>query len=257
MITTNYNTNTIKPRFATNIPELLNLQQTSLNSPIVQVVGVDDQNESGDKKKVDKFEINVNFFDNPGSLQQIYLILFFKLEFKEVIYEEMESGVIIDINSLNGISEAKVFGSLQFHQLHPIYSGGIPRLTYNYPGYYDENNQPLLSTTQIMENNLKRNETIQAKYRSVIVPGYNSANEYINIEVSLDVPKYQEIVYIPSISQIMKFAWTQYLSQFLVLYLFFRYWLKYFYENKIFSTLEKHDLPKSYETILQPKQKTD
>lgn len=45
-------------------------------------MGVDDQNESGDKKKVDKFEINVNFFDNPGSLQQIYLILFFKLEFK-------------------------------------------------------------------------------------------------------------------------------------------------------------------------------
>lgn len=39
MITTNYNTNTIKPRFATNIPELLNLQQTSLNSPIVQVSG--------------------------------------------------------------------------------------------------------------------------------------------------------------------------------------------------------------------------
>lgn len=153
----------------------------------------------------------------------------------------MQNYAAISLENVNGISKAKVVGQIYLNQRHPIYAGSYYRLKYNYPSYYDIDNVLIMDTAQIMKNNFYRNETIITDFYAQTMPG-NGQNK-VEIEIILDIPKYQKIYYIPTLLETMKFAWVQYFSIFLVVLYVGRYTLRFVYTYRVFTTTVRNDLP--------------
>lgn len=83
-----------------------------------------------------------------------------------------------------------------------------------------------------------RNETTRYNYQSQYY--YGSIDQYyIDVEMIIKIPMMQEVAYIPYEFEILKFAWIDYFSMFILVYfviyeLFFAFIIK----NKVFDCID-------------------
>lgn len=90
----------------------------------------------------------------------------------------------------------------------------------------------------------ERNETLEYLATSTVTYGTTqSPPPALTVDLLFKVPQHQELVYIPSVLEVLKQAWVQYVYVLIPLY-FALYFLLFGYlvENRIFTSVEKSEL---------------
>lgn len=88
--------------------------------------------------------------------------------------------------------------------------------------------------------NGQRNETTHYNAKPLtITRGIPSEDNYVDIEMIIDIPREQRITYAPGVWEVLKFAWIQYYSFFALLYVFlYHFFYGFIIKNKVFDSME-------------------
>jgi hypothetical protein len=87
----------------------------------------------------------------------------------------------------------------------------------------------------------RRNETTDFNYELYLERGVGGTTdtEYIDIELVINVPPEQDIIYAPEVFEVLKFAWIKYYSFLLLTYmLLYRGLYAFVIKNKVFDSVE-------------------
>ena len=88
----------------------------------------------------------------------------------------------------------------------------------------------------------QRNETLHYDYRPSV--SYGALDQsYVDVNMVFRVPAQQQVVYIPRMWQVLKMAWVQFFTIFLIFYyLLYKLYLNFVVTSGIFDTIEKCEL---------------
>lgn len=77
---------------------------------------------------------------------------------------------------------------------------------------------------------------------------------YLDIEMIIDIPKEQRVVYAPGVWEVLKFAWIQYYSFLALIYVaLYHFFYGFITKNKVFDCMEVSDV--NVNALLQSKKK--
>lgn len=83
-----------------------------------------------------------------------------------------------------------------------------------------------------------RNESTDYKYQTYIQRGTLDQN-YIDFDIIVNIPTHQDILYIPGVWEVLKFAWIQYYSFLILIYVFlYQFFYAFVIRNKVFDSIE-------------------
>eukprot|EP01016_Furgasonia_blochmanni_P045872 TRINITY_DN6529_c0_g1_i2.p1 TRINITY_DN6529_c0_g1~~TRINITY_DN6529_c0_g1_i2.p1 ORF type:complete len:233 (-),score=28.53 TRINITY_DN6529_c0_g1_i2:179-877(-) len=194
-------------------------------------------------QKFDSFVGQVTFYTTTTQLRNCKIFLFFDYGLRGTTKMQMQSFVMVDINSVSGISHAIIDGQILFQQKNPLISSSITRRDYNTSIFEDSNivNFNLADLIQAMH---ARNESLKADYQTIVIPG-NGGSNLVTIDIKLEIPVNQAVIYVPNILENLKFSWIQYLSLLIPSLYVVRHILRFAFRNRIFAAREKTNLPKT------------
>jgi len=218
-----------------NVDFVNSLYQKPLVSPTYRIQLIDNNNDG----KNDMIQATISFFSSTAQLTNVQLLIFFNYGLRNVINMQMQDFVRISLSSTTGISKAYVTGSVGFKQVNPIQDSTIVRKIYNQSIFEDPTQN--FDIMSIINAQQSKNETLFCDCQNVVIPG--GLNNYTEINVMLTIPSSQEIAYIPSILENLKFAWIQYMALFIPIFYIVDKIMKFIYKNRVFPTQELNDLP--------------
>lgn len=152
----------------------------------------------------------------------------------------MQSMCLLDIDTPNGASYINTNGNLELRQKSPISSGTIARTLY-YSDIFKNSTLPFDYVGTYKEFN-QRNLTTVYNFDKFVMP-YKSSRE-TELDISIIIPSYQEVIYISPLLTTLKFAWIQYLSIFIPSVFVCYFILLFIFRYQIFETSVINDLPK-------------
>eukprot|EP00347_Sterkiella_histriomuscorum_P023807 403333320 len=173
-------------------------------------------------------------------LNQATVIAGFNYKTIGVVDMEMESLAIMQQNiptyNSNPVTSLKAVGSLDFKQLYPL------RRTRGVRSLYNDNLFSYLEYeslhTFLNRYTIGRNETTVYKHQVFTQRGLSSQN-FIDINMVVNIPTYQDILYIPDVWEVLKFAWIQYYSFLLLIYVFlYHFFYGFIIKNKVYESIE-------------------
>ena len=147
---------------------------------------------------------------------------------------------LIDIDTPNGASYINTNGYLELRQKSPISSGTIARTLY-YSDIFKNSTAPFDYIGTYKEFN-QRNLTTVYNYDKFVMP-YKSSRE-TELDINIDIPSYQEVIFISPLLTTLKFAWIQYLSILIPCIIVCYFILLFIFRYQIFETSIINDLPK-------------
>jgi hypothetical protein len=93
--------------------------------------------------------------------------------------------------------------------------------------------------TLLEEYTTQRNETTIYNYETYLQYGDTITETYIDIEIFIKVPTYQNIIYLLDTWEVLKFAWIQYFALFFLVYIFlYQMLLGFVIKQKVFESVE-------------------
>ncbi|CDW72377.1 UNKNOWN [Stylonychia lemnae] len=198
----------ISESYVYSTSSLINNQaQTLLNPPAISTSS-QDFNRDG---MAERWNISMKVRKPADNLllSQVTVIAGFDYQTVGVVDMQMKSLAIlqksIPIYDTNPVSRIKAIGSLQLKQLYP----------------------------------LRRVRGIRSLYNDNLF-GYLEgvpSQSYLDIDLVINIPTYQEILYIPNVWEILKFAWIQYYSFMIIIYVFlYHFFYGYVIKNKVYET---------------------
>ena len=217
------------------------------NSGILTANTIDkDNNGNIDELKI-KYEISNNalFSEENNKKIDIKMILFLKYSLRKKVKLLMTPMIYIDIpitiERSNKGKEIYLNGNLELIQKSPIPSSTITsRIYYEENPYMIKYNEPHVFDLLYFYNKYKsHNYTVKYDYER-----YDNIdnNQKIKIDITMNIPKLQQILYIQSVFEALKYAWMQYFYIFLPIYLIFYILFKFIIQNKIFYSTTKSNL---------------
>lgn len=88
----------------------------------------------------------------------------------------------------------------------------------------------------------ERNETLHYDYKQTVSYG-PSDQSYVDIKMVFEVPAQQQVIYIPRSWQVLKMAWVQFFTLFLIFYVILhRMYLNFVVTGGVFDAIEKSEL---------------
>ena len=120
----------------------------------------------------------------------------------------------------------------------PLGKSSITRTIYNSTVLEELDGSLDLNT--LFSKKMERNETLGFDLESFTFPGYGANS--IQISTSIHIPQMQEVKYVPTILENLKFSWIQYLSLFLPIIFAAREILRFAFKHKIFFTLDRYNI---------------
>ena len=233
-----------------NFPENNN-NMYLLSSPSVSIGFYDDDNDG----RNDRIKGEITFStgnqgedNDPSTLMNIKLLLFFNYALKDKAKFIMNTMIPIDIDCPNGAMEISTKGDLLFYQKSPIASTSIPNKKY-YVDDTEENgyvfDTDLFSPYDYMEIYNKysnRNFTTKYDYTEFVLPGQSTSNRLVTIKIDIQIPKLQKILFYQSVYLSLKEAWIQYIYIFIPIFICVFYLLLFILENQVFPCSVKSDL---------------
>ena len=213
------------------------------NSGILTADSTDIDNDGYIDKLNIKYELsNSELFSSTGI--DIKMIFFLKYTLRKKVKLLMTPMVYIDIPIIitnNKGKEIYLNGNLELIQKSPIPCSTITsRIYYEEKPYFIEFNESHVFDLLYFYNKYKsHNYTVKYDYER-----YDNIdnNQKIKIDITMNIPKLQPILYFQSVFEALKYAWMQYFYIFLPIYLIFYILFKFIIQNKIFYSTTKSNL---------------
>lgn len=226
-----------------------------LNIPMIKYEIFDDNHDGLN----DTFKFKINFpVNDVKDIINIKLYLFFKYSLNTNIQGSIERTLCeVDINTPLGASYVKINGDLVLKQKLPL-STSIFSV-----GNYKENILSLSETytptdssgTTYLKNDVS-DFNIESKkeyfynrdvytvfdYNKVVIPYKN--RDVVQIDLTVNIPSFQAIMWEIPIAAKLKFAWVQFMALFIPVYVILRLIQFYIFKNRIFPSVPVSDLPK-------------
>ena len=210
--------------------------------PLIKYEYFDDNNDG----LIDKFKFKITFIkENQEIIRNIKLVFSFKYEFRVNIVGRMNTVALVDIDTPLGGTYIQVDGNLNLKQKSPI-----DRTT-----FYDENiyrnffeNRIEYKFDAIAEEYYKRDFSTYYDYDTYIVPMKNP--KIVRIEVNINIPSFQKILYKTPIFTKIKFFWVQYVAVLLPVAGIFYFIMQFVFRNYIVNTINSNDIGVKKKKIL-------
>ena len=194
-----------------------------------------------------KYEVNQNFFssiDINNNKLDIKLMFFLKYGLRKKVKLIMTPMVYINLpvylNNALG-KEIRLNGNLELIQKSPIVSTAVTSQIYYeekpFKVYYEE--AAPFDLLYYYNKYINNNYTVKYNYEKIEKP---IEDKKIQITIEMNIPKMQQILYIQSVFEAIKYAWMQYFFIFLPIYMVLYIIFKFIIENNIFYSNIKSDL---------------
>ena len=231
----NNNCDKLKNSFITNITT--DIDEDGINDKLTIKYEVADNElfESIIQNRNNKLDIKLMFFLKYGLRKKVKLIM------TPMVYINLPIELRNIRDLLNNGKEIRLNGNLELIQKSPIVSTAVTSQLYyeEFPFkiYYTESAPfDLLYYYNKYKNN---NYTIKYNYEKIEKP---IEEQKIRITIEMNIPKMQQILYIQSVFEALKYAWMQYFYIFLPIYTILYIIFKFIIENNIFYSNTKSDL---------------
>ena len=223
-----------------------------LNIPMIKYEIFDDNHDGLN----DTFKFKINFpVNNVKTITNIKLYLFFKYSLNTNIQGSIERTLCeVDINSPLGASYVKINGDLVLKQKFPLSSstfsvGNYKENILNVSETYADNTTTYLKNDVTDFNIESKKEYFYNRdvytvfdYSKVVIPYKN--RDVVQIELTVNIPSFQAIMWEIPIAAKIKFAWVQFMALFIPVYVILRLIQFYIFKNRIFPSVPVSDLPK-------------
>lgn len=188
-----------------------------------------------------KFDV---FFKSGGeTVSNVAILLHFTYYVKYTVKTQFKAIVPIFVNAQSGgsISEALLTGQMRIQQDAPLEIGdGLADTLYNL-NFTEE--MLKYSPAEIFDTFTARNNTLKYDYKAIVMPFGDNQNTHIEIE--LQIPEYETVLYIPGFFEGLKNVWVQFFALMVPIYIMlYMCLLGYGIETRSFPTVLKNDLPK-------------
>ena len=240
-----YKTENNEEQFFSSILSLNDNNQDNLfdNAPLIKYEYFDDNNNG----LIDRFKFKITFKTDVRYLKNIKLVFLFKYEFKINIFGRMYTVAMADIDTPLGASYIQLDGDLNLKQKAPI-----DRTTFYNDKYYEnifENNRErYFSFNEIANEYYKRNFSTIYDYDTYIMPMKNP--KIVRIEVNINVPSFQKVLYLTPLFTKIKFFWIQYAAVLIPVAGIFYFILQFVFRNHIVDTINSSDIAVKKKKIL-------
>ena len=237
--------NKIKEKYFSSILSLNDNNGDNLfeYAPLIKYEYFDDNNNG----LIDRFKFKITFKTDVPNLKNIKLVFLFKYEFKINIFGRMYTVAMADIDTPLGASYIQLDGDLNLKQKAPI-----DRTTFYNDKYYEnifENNRErYFSFNEIANEYYKRNFSTIYDYDTYIMPMKNP--KIVRIEVNINVPSFQKVLYLTPLFTKIKFFWIQYAAVLIPVAGIFYFILQFVFRNHIVDTINSSDIAVKKKKIL-------
>ena len=196
---------------------------------------VDDDNDN----IVDKVTFTATI-NEESVLQNIKVLLFFDYFLQEKTQIQFQSMCYVDI-SPNGGTDIKTKGTLMLKQKEPLKVR--PFIDFEEGKDYFTTGKVLVPSFDDIydEFTIKRKMSTKYEYTSNV----KNIGAPINIQIEIEIPKYQEVIYAQPPYINLKFKWIQYLALLIPTLLVINYFISFAFENKIFDCSVLSSIPKA------------
>lgn len=194
-----------------------------LSVPLTVVNKVDNNEDD----TIEALNLNIKFNSKPKKIRNIKLLFFFKYGFMYKGYLfSIDSFGIIDVDAPYGISFLKAYGDIEFKQKSPITFSSLNNI--DSIGELITNSTSPLQIDELKWIQSVKNFTTSYNYQYYIEPfSHNKATE---LDISIEMSSFQEILFEAPYLYIIKNMWIQYFSvlvpvgiaSFLFLYLLYK-----------------------------------
>ena len=146
----------------------------------------------------------------------------------------------INIDAPFGASYVKIDGDLSLKQRKPLNSATFSVVKYD---------NDIFATPQAInleterEKINKRDVYTMFDYQKIVIPYKNP--DIVQIDLTVNVPSFQPIMWEVPVLTKLKFAWVQCLALFIPVYIILRLVQYYIFRNRIFPAVPVSDLPKN------------
>ena len=147
---------------------------------------------------------------------------------------------LIDIDTPYGASYINTNGDLVLKQKSPISEATIAKTVY-YTDIFRNASAPFDYVGTYKEFN-NRNLTTVYKYDKLVMP-YRTSRE-TELDINIEIPSYQEVLFISPLLTTLKFAWIQYISILIPCVIVCYLILLFIFRFQIFETSVINDLPR-------------
>ena len=204
--------------------------------PLIKTRVYDENNDN----LIDKFDFRIAFNKEPSEeIKNIKILFLFNYSLSENVKGNMITPASINIDTPHGAGYIRINGDLNLYQKAPLNSDSFNQRNY---GNIFNNYEDFKEYEEILEEFSNRNVTTVFQYDKFISP-YRSVSN-VQIDVTVNVPSFQKILYsTPQLTK-FKFLWIQLVAVFIPCYIIFDLVLVFLFRNKIFPCSITSDLPK-------------
>ena len=230
----NKNCDILKSGFITNIAT--DIDEDGINDKLTikyEVTDLELFNPENTNNYNIKQDIKIMFFLKYGLRKKVKLIM------TPMVYINLPVE-LINSNQVNG-KEIRLNGDLELIQKSPIVSTAVTSQLYyeENPFIIDYKDSSPFDLLYYYNKYKDNNYTVKYKYEKIEKP---IEDKKIEIIIEMNIPKMQQIFYIQSVFEAIKYAWMQYFYIFLPIYLILYIIFKFIIENNIFYSNIKSDL---------------
>lgn len=222
----------LNSNFFSTIGWLNDLHGSSLSPVDVYSTGID----TNADQKLDLYTFNFTLYNQQDSIRNLRLFVEFEYKLRERLNLEMTGLALANIDLPYGASEVYIDGTLRLKQKNPLKSSKAVRKEYNSSVFVDD--KPIDGFwNRVLLRYWNRNETLD--YDFVYSSKTPSNKKGVKVNMVVRVPVYEDVVYQPLFLQNLKFAWIQYLSLAIPIWVIVSSFAHYVYSQQIFETTIK------------------
>ena len=180
--------------------------------------------------------------ENDKNITDIKLIFFLKYLLNKEVKLLMTPMIYVNIPIIGAnTKEITLNGDIELVQKSPLVSTTITSQIYNYENVFelDENMYSPFDLLYYFNKYKNLNYTLKYNYEKI---EENSSDGKLRINIVINIPKLQRVLYIQSVYEAIKYAWMQYFYIFLPIYILLYLIYKFIIENNIFYSHAKSDL---------------
>lgn len=193
--------------------------------------------DTNNDENYDQFNVNLSFAASVSEVRDIRLLLLFDFAFDSNIRLITKTAALLNFNSNRGFSYIKTVGELKMKQNYPI-TQITEREFLKYHDYFSDVTETY-DFHQVYSFFNNQNVTTFYDYDVSYQPYKNS--EYIEIDMTVKIPAYQEVQYIASTMNTLKVTWIKYLATLIPTIILFYVALVYAFRLQLVAAVIKRD----------------
>lgn len=224
-------------KFYSSIANINDIYSSGLNVPLlvptIKIEKIDFNND----ENWDQFNINLMFPASISDVKDIRLLLLFDYSFDSDVKLITKTAALVHFSSNRGFSYIKAVGELKLKQFYPINQIADRNFLKYHDFFSDVTETYDFNTVYSFFNN--QNVTTFFDYDVSYQPYKNS--EYVELEMSIKIPIFQEVQYIASTMHTLKSTWVKYLATLIPTVIIFYVALVYAYRLQLVAAVVKRD----------------